>query len=56
MVRHSYDSAKRRDPPGSQVGKLDHCHLNAISVWDGNILLFSLPEQTIRSGVISVKR
>ena len=28
----------------------------AISVWDGNTLLFSLPEQAIRSGVISVRR
>jgi hypothetical protein len=27
----------------------------AMSVWDGNTLLFSLPEQTIRSGVIAVK-
>jgi hypothetical protein len=28
----------------------------AISVWDGNALLFSLPEQSIRSGVITVRR
>jgi hypothetical protein len=37
------------DPRGS-------AYLDASSVWDGNTLLFSLPEQAIRSGVISVRR
>jgi hypothetical protein len=27
----------------------------AISVWDGNRLLLSLPEQSIRSGLISIR-
>jgi hypothetical protein len=34
---------------------LDEGRTVAISVWDGNTSLFSLPRQSIRSGVISVK-
>ena len=34
---------------------VDEARTVAISVWDGNTLLFSLPEQAIRRGAISIK-
>jgi hypothetical protein len=34
---------------------VDEARTVAISVWDGNTLLLSLPEQTIKRGAISIK-